>query len=178
MPPLHNARHERFAQERAGGRSVAEAYLAAGYRGGGGAASRLNARASVRARIENLQRAAAERAGITQAMVLAELGRIGFSDIRKVVRWSGEGGCELVSSHDVDDDIAAAIAEVSMTEKGAMRVKLHDKRAALVEIGKHLGMFRERVEHSGPGGGPIAVDDGELAELLLHQLIRGELASK
>ena len=29
---------------------------------------------------------------------------------------------------------------------GALRVKLHDKHAALVSIGKHLGMFVDRVQ--------------------------------
>ena len=41
---------------------------------------------------------------------------------------------------------AAAVAEVSQTVNGALRVKLHDKHAALVSIGKHLGMFVDRVQ--------------------------------
>lgn len=27
-----------------------------------------------------------------------------------------------------------------------------------MDIGKYLGMSKEKVEHSGPGGGPIAID--------------------
>jgi len=33
--------------------------------------------------------------------------------------------------------------------------KLADKRAALVDIGKHLGMFKELHEHSGKDGAPL-----------------------
>jgi hypothetical protein len=39
-----------------------------------------------------------------------------------------------------------AVAEVWQTVNGALRVKLHDKHAALVSIGKHLGMFVDRVQ--------------------------------
>jgi phage terminase small subunit len=98
-----------------------------------------------------------ERTAITQDMVLRELAKIGFSDIRKVVRWGetevrmvdseeGEGdlapyhGLALIDSNEVDDETAGAIAEVSQGRDG-LKVKLHDKRSALVDIGRHLGMF-------------------------------------
>lgn len=99
-----------------------------------------------------------QRTEITQDKVLRELAKIGFSDIRKVVRWGetmvrmvdaeeGEGedlvpyhGLALIDSMEVDDDTAAAIAEVSQGRDG-LKVKLHDKKGALVEIARHLGMF-------------------------------------
>jgi phage terminase small subunit len=34
---------------------------------------------------------------------------------------------------------------------------LSDKRAALVDIGKHLGMFKEKVEMTGAEGGPLVI---------------------
>lgn len=99
-----------------------------------------------------------KRTEITQDKVLTELAKIGFSDIRKVVRWGetmvrmvdaeeGEGedlvpyhGLALIDSTEVDDDTAAAIAEVSQGRDG-LKVKFHDKKGALVEIARHLGMF-------------------------------------
>lgn len=42
----------------------------------------------------------------------------------------------------------AALAEVSRQPNGGLTVKLHDKRAALVDLGRHLGMFTERREHA------------------------------
>lgn len=99
-----------------------------------------------------------KRTEITQDKVLRELAKIGFSDIRKVVRWGetmvrmvdgeeGEGedlvpyhGLALIDSTEVDDDTAAAIAEVSQGREG-LKVKFHDKKGALVEIARHLGMF-------------------------------------
>ena len=96
-----------------------------------------------------------QRTEITQDMVLRELAKIGFSDIRKAVKWGetelritdGEDGdmmpfhgLALVGSEDIDDDTAAAIAEVSEGREG-LKVKFHDKKGALVEIARHLGMF-------------------------------------
>jgi phage terminase small subunit len=36
-------------------------------------------------------------------------------------------------------------------------IELYDAQAALALLGKHHGLFTEKVEHSGPGGGPIPV---------------------
>lgn len=126
---------------------------------------------TVQIAIDSAQQRRSERTEITQDMVLQELARIGFSDIRKIVRWgnttmapgvnnAGEEtmevchGLALVGADDIDDETAAAIAEISEGREG-LKIKLHDKKGALVDIGKHLGMFKDRVEHSGPNGGPI-----------------------
>ena len=100
-----------------------------------------------------------QRTGITQDMVLRELAKIGFADIRKAVKWgtdlpvvnneTGEvlmvNGVALVSSEQLDDDTAAAVSEISQTAQG-IKIKMHDKKGALVDIGKHLGMFVDRVD--------------------------------
>jgi phage terminase small subunit len=86
------------------------------------------------------------------------LAKIGFSDIRKIVKWqsamvteedSPDGGeklvvknivtnlVQIIGSDEVDDVTAACISEISQTDKGAVKVKLHDKRAALVDLGRH-----------------------------------------
>jgi hypothetical protein len=55
------------------------------------------------------------------------------------------------------------------------RFKLADKRGPLTDLGKHLGLFKERVEHSGPDGGPVEVKqytDIEAARLIGRLLTR------
>ena len=42
-----------------------------------------------------------------------------------------------------------------MDARGKLKLKLADKRGALVDIGRHLGMFPSRHEHTGKDGGPI-----------------------
>jgi transposase len=52
----------------------------------------------------------------------------------------------IVDADKISDEAAAAVAEVSQTVNGALRVKLHDKHAALVSIGRYLGMFDDKVK--------------------------------
>src|SRR5205807_7328663 len=93
----------------------------------------------------------------TVEQVVRELKLLGFSDIRKVVSWRNElvtrtekaedgepvmvmmPRVTIVDADKISDEAAAAVAEVWQTVNGALRVKLHDKHAALVSIGKHLG---------------------------------------
>ena len=130
----------------------------------GAAAARLLGNVRVQARIAEIMRAGAERAEVTVEQVVRELKLIGFSDIRKVVSWrnelvtrteKGKDGepvmvlmprVTIVDADKISDEAAAAVAEVSQTVNGALRVKLHDKHAALVSIGKHLGMFDDKVK--------------------------------
>jgi phage terminase small subunit len=41
-----------------------------------------------------------------------------------------------------------------------VRVKLADKLEALKALARYLGMFVEKHEHAGPGGGPIGSPRG------------------
>ena len=52
----------------------------------------------------------------------------------------------IVDADKISDEAAAAVAEVSQTVNGALRVKMHDKHAALVLIGRYLGMFDAKVK--------------------------------
>jgi phage terminase small subunit len=124
-------------------------------------ASKLMSDAKVLQRVDELRANAAARAEITQERVLRELGKIGFADIRKAVKWgdglaipdeSGEvriaNGVSLIGSEEIDDETAAAIAEISQTKDG-VKVKFHDKKGALVDIGRHLGMFKDDKDKAG-----------------------------
>lgn len=74
--PLKNARHERFAQERAKGKSVDAAYVDAGFRPHRGNAHRLSTNESVAARIAELQSRAAEKAVVTVENITERLLKI------------------------------------------------------------------------------------------------------
>lgn len=201
MPILPNSRHEQFAQALAKGKTADEAYALAGFKPDRGNASRLQQKDSIRQRVAELleweqtvERKATEKAierlSITKERVLAELAKIGFSDIRKAIRWKSslveeddnpEGGdvlvvktivtnnVELVSSDEIDDETAGAIAEVSQNASGGIKIKMYDKKGALVDIGKHLGMFVEKHEHSGPDGGPIQTETRTWREVLREE---------
>lgn len=72
MPPLSNARHERFAQELAKGKSQAEAYQSAGYEPSEPNASRLTRNDKVQARVAELQERAAIKTEVTAASLIEE----------------------------------------------------------------------------------------------------------
>jgi phage terminase small subunit len=52
----------------------------------------------------------------------------------------------VIDSATLPPEARLAVAEVSQSPNGALRVKMHDKHAPLVSIGKHLGMFVDRVQ--------------------------------
>lgn len=171
MPPLDNPRHERFAQAVAAGRTCDEAYVAAGYRRSRQNAARLMSNDDIRRRVEDILRRGAARAEVTVERVVREMARLAFSDIRRVVRWgeaiavrdsiTGEvtiaNGVALIGADDLDAEAAACIAEISQTKDGALKVKLHDKRAALVDLGRHLGVFNDKLKLQGDAENPLTV---------------------
>lgn len=76
MAVLKNARHERFAQLVAEGRSQDEAYKLAGYKPSRQHASRLATNGTVKPRIATIQAAVADEVKITVASVTAGLMQI------------------------------------------------------------------------------------------------------
>lgn len=101
--------------------------------------------------ISDAQAKRSARTHITQDRVLAELAKIGFSDLRKVLTTGGG----LRSPEDWDDETAGAISslEVVVRSDGSQdedgnrilehvhKIKAWDKLSALEKLGKHLGMF-------------------------------------
>ena len=95
---------------------------------------------------------------VTQERIVKELARIAFGNKRAVMTW-GPGGVSLRDSDELTDDEAAMVAEVQETitqAGGSLKMKTHDKVKALELLGKHVGMFAEKVQVSNPDGSPIA----------------------
>jgi phage terminase small subunit len=166
MPVLKNARHEKFAQELAKGKTADEAYQLAGFKPNRGNAARLNANESIRERLAEIQGKGALKAEATVERVLKELSRIGFSDLRRVFDTNGR----LLRPEEWDDDTAAAVASVEVVTRSigdgevehVHKIKVWDKNSALEKLAKHLGMFIERVEHSGSMSLNVLPEDAEL----------------
>lgn len=73
MPPLPNARHERFVQALFEGKPANKAYEEAGYSYNEGNAGRLNRNEQVKARLAELQNAMAEQKEMTVESLISEL---------------------------------------------------------------------------------------------------------
>ena len=81
MPVLKNAKHERFAQALAKGKTASEAYVLAGYKESRAAASRMSAKVSIQSRVGELLNRGAERAECTVASLIEE-----FEEARGLAR--------------------------------------------------------------------------------------------
>jgi phage terminase small subunit len=116
--------------------------------------------------VEAAQAARVNRTQLTGDMVIEELRKIGFANMQDFMGSTPDGDPYLDFSV-LTRDQAAALQEVTVDEytdgrgedaRNVKRVKfkLADKRAALVDLGKHLKLFVERHELTGKDGGPIA----------------------
>ena len=169
------AKEQRFVDEYIIDLDVERAALAAGY-----AKSTAETKAytwvsedsikpHVYAAIQEAMAKRSERTQITADDVLEELAKIGFANMEDYIKVT-EDGDPFVDLSSMTRAQAAAISEVTVDDltegRGEdsrqvrrVRVKFHDKKSALVDIGKHLGMFKTKVELTGPGGGPVVTDD-------------------
>ena len=105
------------------------------------------------------------RTGINQDRILLELARIGLAKITDVV--DPDTG-KLLPNASEDDLACIQSIKIKPNEFGTEReVKLYDKKSALVDLGKHLGMFKDKVELSGS----LETEKTKLDDLI--QQIRG-----
>lgn len=100
----------------------------------------------IRARIDKAMAERSRRTGITQDRVLMELAKIGFANIKDVI----DTETAKIRDDAKEEDLACIQSvKVKPSEWGTEReVKMYDKKSALVDIGRHLGMFKDKVEIS------------------------------
>lgn len=122
--------------------------------------------------IAERRKAQAEKLDLSADRVLRELSLIGFANMQDYVRVTSDGD-PFVDLSQLTRDQAAAIGEVTVedfvTGRGddardvrRVKFKLSDKRAALVDLGRHLKLFTDKVEHSGNITIAITEDDAAL----------------
>lgn len=113
----------------------------------------------IKSRIDKEMAERSRRTGINQDRVLQELARIGFAKITDVV----DPDTAKIKPDASDDDLACIQSiKIKPNEFGTEReVKLYDKKSALVDLGKHLGLFKDKLELNGDMDLHITVDYGE-----------------
>lgn len=148
MPVLKNPRYEIFAQGIAVGLTQTAAAEKAGYKSGRGNSTRLITNEGIRARIAELQQNAVKKVEkkleVSIETVTRELARLGFSNVTDIIKIK-DGKAEVTDTEDLSEDTTAAISEIRQTKDGIV-VKMHDKRAALVDLGRHMGYFKENID--------------------------------
>jgi len=113
--------------------------------------SRLLTKANVASYVEKRMKDREQRTEITQDRVLQELAKIGFADVTDFVTIEGHGSGAMVKvkpTGDMPQDKLGAIAGIKEGANG-IEIKLNDKGKALELIGRHLGMWNDKVQLSG-----------------------------
>lgn len=160
-------KQQRFVQEYLVDLNATQAAKRAGYAQPQSQGPRLLQNVEICNAVRREQEKLGAAAGITAEKVIRELALLGFSNMQDYMR-SGPGGDPYLDFSKLTRDQAAALVEVTVEDfkdgRGEdardvrrVRFKLADKRAALVDLGKHLGLFvdKKQVEHTGAEGGPI-----------------------
>jgi phage terminase small subunit len=83
-----------------------------------------------------------ERTDIKADDVIRELAKIAFANMEDYTRLTKGGGLVLDATN-LTRDQKAAISEVSYDAQGNPKIKLADKRAALVDLGRHFALFTD-----------------------------------
>jgi phage terminase small subunit len=164
MPKLKNHRREKFCQFIHAGKSQRESYELAGFKASRKNAWSLRQAQDIKRRLDELNRIAlereraaiaraAERYAVTIDRIVAELARIAFAN--SLDYWTIDGnGQPQIDLSKVNRDRGAAISEFTIDqymdgksenarEVKQVRIKLHDKRSALVDLGRYLNLFHD-----------------------------------
>jgi phage terminase small subunit len=152
--------------------NATKAAVAAGYAKGSAnvRGSQLRRRPQVAEAINN---ALAERMGVTRGRIVEEVSRLAFSNISDVLEI--KDGELVVKDHAaLDRDTLSTVASIEehITDKGyrTLRVKQHDRLAALTLLARINGMLINRTELSGPGGGPVEVEHRDHKACVMERL--------
>ena len=153
------AKQRRFVEEYLIDLNATQAAIRAGYsrKTAGQIGDENLKKPQIAAAVQAAQAERSARTQITQDRVLQELARIAFFDIRKLYNDDGS----MKAPHELDDDAAAALSGVDVIEefqgrgedreqiRFTKKAKIFDKGAALTLAMRHLGMLKDKVEHSG-----------------------------
>lgn len=143
------AKQERFCQEYIVDLNATQALIRAGYskRGANATSAGLLVKSNIASRIEVLKAERAERLGVTQDMVVKELAVMAFTSLTDVVDIT-KTKARIKGPLEVDPVKLRAISELTEITNGnkvTKRIKMSDKKGCLELLGRHLGMFNDKL---------------------------------
>lgn len=140
------AKQQRFCDEYLIDLNAKQAAIRAGYSPNTAEqqASRMLRNVKVQNEIARKMAERSKRTGINQDRVLMEIAKMAFVNIDDVIDLSN---AQIKQEATKDDLACIQSVKIKPTEFGTEReVRLYDKKANLELLGKHLGMFKDKVE--------------------------------
>ncbi|WP_130731239.1 terminase small subunit [Komagataeibacter xylinus] len=128
----------RFVQEYLIDLNATQAAIRAGYssKAANREGARLLANVDIESAVQNAMAARATRTLVSQDLIIRELARIAFSDIRGLLDDEGK----MLPVSEWPADLAACVSSLKDGDAGR-EVKMWDKMSALEKLMKHMGMF-------------------------------------
>lgn len=102
-------------------------------------------RSDIKTEIERFTKMKADYVKVEQFQLVEQLTKIAFADITDYITWNHE---EVNFVQDLDYVDGQVVAEV-YAHNGKRKIRLHDKLKAIELLGKHLGLFSERINVGG-----------------------------
>lgn len=150
MAELENRKQETLCQEYLIDLNQTQAAIRAGYNPNTArtTSSELFAKPDIRARVDELMAERSKRTGVNQERIIRELARIAFVKAPNLIDNFGN------LKDDASDDDTAAISairtKVTSGKDGESsierEVRLSEKSKALELLGKHLGMYTDKID--------------------------------
>ena len=169
-----NEKQERFCKEYVIDLNGTQAAIRAGYSENTSQeqASRLLLNVMVQKRIEELKQGIGERLEITADMVVKELWALGVYNVKDFVKDDNT----IAQLANLERDTVKPVTGIKVTEKtvhfdGGQEItvttelKLADKRAALVDVGRHIGIFEKDNKQKAAPADMSKLSDEDLLKL-------------
>jgi hypothetical protein len=118
----------------------------------------------IQALIKENKRRASERVNVSIDATLEQLRMIANGDVVTVLGALSQSAGESLQAalEQLPAETRYAIKSIKFTKNGP-EIVMHDKLAAIKMIGQYYGLFSERIELSGPGGGPVELITGNMS---------------
>lgn len=180
-----SAKQARFVEEYLKDLNATQAAIRAGYspRSAKQHADAMLSRPHIQAAVTQAQAARSKRTEVDQDYVLARLVEIDQMDVldimddqmrmKPVSEWpriwrSYLSGFDLAEMFESQDGERALVGILK-------KIRWPDKVRNLELLGRHLGMFKDRIEHTGKNGGPIKTQSEDVDLSLLSDAALAEL---
>jgi phage terminase small subunit len=178
--PQLTDKQRRFVDEYLVDLNASQAAIRAGYAPGSASVTgcRLLANAKIAEVLTQRRVDATRRLELTADRVLEEIGRLAFANVADFYVRDENGNLQLDESAILDPVKAAAISQVETQTKAdgtqTVKLKLADKRAALSDLARHLGINGEALEPVPEVTPPM--DLRHMAMAMLNLILEGKRA--